>query len=207
MSARLAPLQPPYPEAIQAAFDHIMPSGLPPLVLFTTIARDVRLFERLKNGNLLDRGHLTLRQREIVIDRVTALCRCEYEWGVHVAFFGERIGLTPEMRLSLVQGSADDPCWAPDEMVLIEACDRLHATCNLDDHLWMQLRQHCGEFGALEVIMLAGFYRTISSLANALRLPLETYAARFPEPLQGVTRNPLDNPAEGDAPMKVLQAY
>jgi hypothetical protein len=31
----------------------------------------------------------------------------------------------------------------------------------------------------MEVLMLAGFYRTVSYLTNALRLPLEDYAARF----------------------------
>jgi hypothetical protein len=28
--------------------------------------------------------------------------------------------------------------------------------------------------------MLAGFYRTVSYLTNTLRLPLETFAKRFP---------------------------
>ena len=32
----------------------------------------------------------------------------------------------------------------------------------------------------LELLMLCGFYRTVSYLANALRLPLEEGAARFP---------------------------
>ena len=74
-------------------FDRIMPPGAPPLALFTTLARDARLFERLRGGALLDKGHLTLRQREVVIDRVTALSGSEYEWGVHVAFFGKKAGL------------------------------------------------------------------------------------------------------------------
>jgi hypothetical protein len=30
------------------------------------------------------------------------------------------------------------------------------------------------------VLMLTGFYSTVSYLTNALRLPLESYAARFP---------------------------
>ena len=70
-----------------------MPPGLPPLVLFRTLARDKRLIERFMGGGLLDKGHLTLRQREIVIDRVTARCGSEYEWGVHAAFFAKRAGL------------------------------------------------------------------------------------------------------------------
>jgi alkylhydroperoxidase family enzyme len=40
-----------------------------------------------------------------------------------------------------------------------------------------------GEFSdeqLLELIVLAGFYHTVSFLTNALRLPIESYAARFP---------------------------
>jgi hypothetical protein len=33
----------------------------------------------------------------------------------------------------------------------------------------------------LELLLLAGFYRTVSYLTNALRLPPEPYAARFPD--------------------------
>ena len=36
------------------------------------------------------------------------------------------------------------------------------------------------EEALLELLLLAGFYRTVSCLANALRLPLEPFAARFP---------------------------
>src|SRR3984957_15486932 len=100
MSPRIAPAQPPYAPEAQAAFDRIMPKGVAPLVLFTTLARDARLFERFRNGALLDKGHLTLRQREIVIDRITALCGSEYEWGVHVAFFAEAAGLDRAMLAS-----------------------------------------------------------------------------------------------------------
>jgi hypothetical protein len=97
VSARIAPAKPPFSEDIQAAFDRIMPPGAPALALFTTLARDARLFERLRGGALLDKGHLALRQREVVIGRVTALSGSEYEWGVHVAFFAEKAGLDATM--------------------------------------------------------------------------------------------------------------
>jgi hypothetical protein len=32
----------------------------------------------------------------------------------------------------------------------------------------------------LEIMLLCGFYRTVSYLANGLKLPLEEKAARFP---------------------------
>ena len=85
--SRIAPLQPPYAR-IQAQFDRIM-RGAPPLVLFRVMAGHARAWEKFRAGSLLDRGPLTLREREIVIDRTCALNGCEYEWGVHVATFAE----------------------------------------------------------------------------------------------------------------------
>jgi alkylhydroperoxidase family enzyme len=185
MSARIESARPPFSPEIQAAFDRIMPPGIPPLVLFTTLARDSRLFERFRNASLLDKGHLTLRQREIVIGRVTALSGSEYEWGVHAAFFAERAGLNPAMLYSLAHGTADDLCWAVEEKLLIRACDQLHACSNIDDALWAGLREHFSEMALMEVLMLAGFYRTVSYLTNALRLPLEGYATKFPPKAAG----------------------
>ena len=181
MEPRIAPLQPPFPAKIQETFDKIMPKGVPPLALFTTLARDERLYERFLGGSLLGPGHLTLRQREIVIDRITALSGSEYEWGVHVSFFGEAAGFTEEQLRSLVRGDADDPIWSEEERALIRACDQLHAACNLDDAAWDALRAHFSEEAVLEILMLAGLYRMVSYLTNALRLPLEPYAARFPD--------------------------
>jgi hypothetical protein len=77
-SARIAPASMPLPTDIQDAIDAIM-RGNDPLVLFTTMARDRRLFFKFSGSGLLDRGHLTIRQREIAILRVTAGCGAEYE--------------------------------------------------------------------------------------------------------------------------------
>ncbi len=177
---RIAPADPPYPPEIQARFDALMPPGVAPLVLFRTLARDQRLYARFAGGGLLDKGHLTLRQREIVIDRVTARCGSEYEWGVHIAFFAKRVALDAAQQRSLVRGDATDPCWSAEDALLIRFCDALHAGCDIDDALWAELRAHFSEEAMLELLLLAGFYRTVSYLTNALRLPLEPYAARFP---------------------------
>ena len=42
------------------------------------------------------------------------------------------------------------------------------------------LRAHYDEAQVLEIIQLCGFYRMVSYMANALALPLEAKAARFP---------------------------
>jgi alkylhydroperoxidase family enzyme len=180
MSARVSAAARPYPQAIQERLDKIMPPGMPPLVLFTTLARDARLFERFMAGSLLDPGNLDLRAREIVIDRVTALARSEYEWGVHVALFAERASLSADQITSTASGDATDPCWSDRERALISACDAVHATCDLDDEVWARLRSHFSDEAILEILMLCGQYRMIAYLTNALRLPIEPFARRFP---------------------------
>jgi alkylhydroperoxidase family enzyme len=177
---RIHPAVPPFAPAVQQRLDSIMPPGVPPLTLFTTLARDIRLFEPFMAGSLLDRGNLTLRQRELVIDRVTALCGSEYEWGVHVALFGARIALTPEETHALVHGGSAAPVWTDEERLLLRACESLHATAKLDEPLWQELAAAFSETAILEMLMLAGQYRTVSYLTNALRLDPEAFAPRFP---------------------------
>jgi alkylhydroperoxidase family enzyme len=163
---------------VRAAIDAVM-RGNPPLALFAILARDRRLFFKFFNGGLLDRGHLTLREREIVIDRTTALCGAEYEWGVHVSTFAGAAKLTRHQVASLTGGSADDDCWVEQERVLIRMCDQLHDRATLTDELWSALRGTHSDEAILELILLAGFYRTTSSLVNALQLANEPGMARF----------------------------
>ena len=172
---------PPYPATVQAQLERLSAPGKPALALFTLMARDERLFHRLVGGSLLDKGHLTLRQREIVIARITARGGCEYEWGVHIALFGSRAGLTDEQIYSLVHGGADDACWSdPVESVLLRTCDALHDGCTVPPALWAELADYLPEPAVLELLMVAGYYRTITYLANATELPLEPFSARFP---------------------------
>jgi len=182
MNTRVTPAAPPFDAEIQARLDRLMPAGVPSLVLFTTLARDRRLFDRFMSGGLLDRGNLTMRQRELVIDRVTARCGSEYEWGVHVAFFAKRVELTESQLRSLVHGGPQDTCWSAEDRLILELCDSLHDANDVDDRLWAALAAHFTEAAIIELVMLVGSYHTVSYLTAALRLPLEDFAARFPLP-------------------------
>jgi alkylhydroperoxidase family enzyme len=177
--SRIAPLEPPYAPEIQGQFDRIM-RGAPPLMLFRVIASNPRAWEKFRSGSLLDRGPLTLREREIVIDRTCALNGCEYEWGVHVTTFAQaaRLGET-EIRATVREG-ADAACWTDAERALLAAVEALHARSTLSDDEFSNLASHCDDAKIFEIILLCGFYRTVSYLANGLRLPLEEKAAKFP---------------------------
>jgi alkylhydroperoxidase family enzyme len=177
---RVEPVQPPFPPALQAVFDRIMPPGVPPLQLFTTLARVPRIYERFRAGSLLDRGPLSLRHREIVIDRACARCGCAYEWGVHVAFFAERVALTPEQIRATVHGTPADPAWSDEEKLLIRAVDELHDSSRISDELWAALANTFSVEQIFELIALVGFYHTVSFFANGLRLVPEPFGVPFP---------------------------
>jgi alkylhydroperoxidase family enzyme len=177
--SRIAPLEPPYAPEIQQQFDRIM-RGAPPLVLFRTIAGSARAWEKFRAGSLLDRGPLSLREREIVIDRTCALAGCEYEWGVHVTTFAGPAHLTEEQVRATVLGAADAPCWSRAEQAMLAAVDALYHRATLSEPEFSALRTHYDDAKVLEIMLLCGFYRTVSYLANGLALPLEEKAARFP---------------------------
>ncbi len=178
--SRIAPLDPPYPPEIQGQFDRIM-RGAPPLTLFRVMAGHPRAWEKFRAGSLLDPGPLSLREREIVIDRTCALNRCEYEWGVHVAIFASAASLTDDEVRATVRGDASAPCWSPAEQALITAVDALHRCSTLDDAEFADLSAHYDDAQILEIMLLCGFYRTVAYLANGMKLPLEERAAQFPK--------------------------
>jgi alkylhydroperoxidase family enzyme len=177
---RIAPLEPPYAPDIAEQFNRIM-RGAPPLVLFRVMAGHARAWEKFRGGGLLDRGPLSLRQREIVIDRTCARTGCEYEWGVHVATFAGAAHLTEDQIRATVHGVATEACWSAAEQALISAVDALHERATLSEAEFADFSTHYDEAQILEIILLCGFYRTVSYLANGLALPLEGKAARFPK--------------------------
>lgn len=179
--SRIAPLEPPYPAETQQQFDQVMPPGVPPLVLFRTIATSPRAWGKLRGGSMLDRGPLSLREREIVIGRTCALNACEYEWGVHVAIFAGPARLDEAQVRATVLEQADAACWSAAEQALISAVDALHHRATWSEEEFAALQAHYSSDQILEIIQLSGAYRTISYFANALGLPLEENAARFPQ--------------------------
>src|SRR5260370_41550791 len=109
---RIAPLSPPYDPDVAAALAKWMPPGsaLEPLKLFRTLYQNQEISSRMRPlgaGILGSHSSLDPREREILIDRTCARCGCEYEWGVHVATFGEACGLSPLQLEHTVSGSVE----------------------------------------------------------------------------------------------------
>jgi alkylhydroperoxidase family enzyme len=177
---RIDPLEAPYPEDIAPVLASMMPPGVDPLQLFRVIAKNPRVLEKIRSSNLLDRGSIERRDRELVILRTTARCASEYEWGVHVTFFGSRFGLSEEQISATRSGDGREACWSERDRALLGLVDELHDGATLSGPRWRALREHFDEAQLVELVVLTGFYHTISFLTNAFELEPEPFGARFP---------------------------
>lgn len=177
-TARIPPLDPPYQPEVGRELAKLAFPGADPLRLFRTLAHNPRVLGRFRKAGLLDPGSISAREREIVIHRVCARCGSEYEWGVHAALFAGV--LTEEQRRATLLGSADDPAWGADESLLVRLADELHDQATISDGLWKALSERWSPAQLVELVVLAGFYHTVSFVTNAFRVELETEAARFP---------------------------
>jgi alkylhydroperoxidase family enzyme len=181
--ARVDPLDPPYETDVEQQLQRMMPPGVAPIALFRLFAKNLPMASAMESWGSYELNRaltLSMRDREIVIDRTCARAGCEYEWGVHVRFYADRVGFTPEQVTSLAHGDADDVCWEGErERLLIEAVDALHDTSDIPDDLWAGLSRVFDERQLIDLLLLSGWYHAISFVARATRLPLEPGAPTF----------------------------
>lgn len=177
MNQRISPVEPPYASDVAEHLTKLMPPGMPPLNLFRVAAKNPRVLGRMRRGGLLDPGSISVRQREIMILRTTARCGSEYEWGVHVAFFGGAAGFSDAEIAATVRG---DAAWSAADRLVLRLADALHDHAAVDDALWTELSAVFDEAQLVELVFLAGLYHAVSFLTNATRLTLEPNAPRFP---------------------------
>ena len=103
------------------------------------------------------------------------LSGAEYEWGVLSTFFKE---LNDEEIRGTVPGRNHN--WPARDALLIRLCDELNDTATVSDNLWDELRRHWSDPQLIELVVLAGWYRTISYVINAAQIELEPWAAAPP---------------------------
>src|ERR1700712_2840480 len=134
---RIVPLDPPFDASVGPLLEKMTPPGAPGvLALFRVLAKNPQLAERMMStgGHFLGKGSsLSMRDRELVIDRTCARCGNEYEWGVHVAAFAKSAGLSDAEVRHTVSHPPDPDAWSAKDAALIAAVDQLHDTSTIDD--------------------------------------------------------------------------
>ncbi len=180
---RIAPLTAPYDDRVGDQLTRMMPPGVPPIGLFRTFVVNLPMAEAMSGWGSYELSRnlsLTLRDREILIARTCVRCGCEYEFGVHVAFFADKAGLGPAQLASLVEGDHDGACWEdPRDRLLIRLADALHDSAAVDDALWSELGAHLDDAQLLDAALLCGWYHAISYAANLAEVAREDGAPKF----------------------------
>jgi alkylhydroperoxidase family enzyme len=134
-------------------------------------------------SGILNHGLVPASDREIVLHRTCARAGAEYEWGIHAVAFAQAVGLTEDQVAATAAdrpGAPSDGVWSGDDAQLIRLADELHDTATVSDELWAQLSARYTDQQLLELIVTAGWYRTLAYVINCVRIPPEPWAARFP---------------------------
>jgi alkylhydroperoxidase family enzyme len=177
MAPRVAPHEEPYEPRVKALLESMLPPDLPPLRVLRTFARNGPMARAMTNWmgyELSDAISVDLRARELVITRTCARCGCEYQWGLHVAVWAERAGLTAGQLRSIVYGSSADPCWTDRrDRLLLDLVDRLHECSDVDDGLWAALSEYFADEQMLDLLALCGWYHAVSFLVRGARVERE----------------------------------
>jgi 4-carboxymuconolactone decarboxylase len=181
---RIAPLEPPYAPDTATLLAKMMGEGneVEPLRLFRTLAVHHELASRMRPfaAGILGHPSLQPRERELLIMRTCARAGAEYEWGVHAVAFGGPLGFSDAQLAATVGGAAGAGVWSEGDAQLIAAADALYASDTIPEELWRALAARLTDEQLLELVIVAGWYRVISYLVNALQIELEPWAARFP---------------------------
>jgi alkylhydroperoxidase family enzyme len=151
----------------------------PTVNIYTTLARNPELAAAMVNlGRTLRGEGISARHREILILRTGCNCDSEYELAQHFRL-AMSIGMTAE-DMRRVRVGPDAPGWEPFEAALCRAADELHADQTISDGTWATLAARYSEPQLIHATMLVGYYHLVSFVLNALGVPLEADAVRFP---------------------------
>ena len=182
-STRLPLRAPPYPPEVAARIQNKAFGALSPQNLRLVLAHQPALaaaFQAMAQ-QILFKGALPERQREIAIIRTGALTRSEYEWGMHVSIYAERCGLTPEQITDLTLATTPSATlWTEGERCIVRMVDELHHHSTVSDATWAAMRSHWPEDQIVELILSSSFYHMAAFFLNSTAVPLEDGARRFP---------------------------
>lgn len=126
----------------------------------------------------LSDGEMSIRDRELAILRIGWLSQAPFEWGSHVVI-AKRNGVTAEEIEQVIEGSSAVG-WSEHDRAIVRAMEELHFDSMVTDETWATLEQSYTDKQLMELVILAGQYKTVAYLQNSLRL-------RIPPGKEGLT--------------------
>jgi 4-carboxymuconolactone decarboxylase len=113
---------------------------------------------------------MDVRDRELAILRMAWLSQAPFEWGSHVKI-AKRNGVTSEEIERAIEGSSALG-WSKRDRAIVRAMEELQLDSMITDDTWADLQEFYNDKKLIELVILAGQYKTVAYYQNSLRLPL-----------------------------------
>jgi len=155
MRAALAALRPPeprHPLPVQGGGRPKALNALGTLARHPALARAFHTF----NGHVQFATTLSTRQRELLVLRVAAVRRAEYEWAQHVVLAADA-GIDDDEIARVAEGPSA-PGWSPLERAMLRAVDELLDDAKVADATWAALAGGLDEQQLMDLIFTVGAY-------------------------------------------------
>jgi alkylhydroperoxidase family enzyme len=170
MGEALAALRPPVPRHPMPPRRDDRPKGLNvlgTLARYPALARAYHTF----NGHILFASTLSPRQRELLVLRVAAVRRSDYEWAQHVVLAGDA-GLSRE-DIDRVARGPDAPGWSPLERAMLAAVDELVGDAMVGDATWAALAGELDEQQLMDLVFTVGAYEVLAMAFRSFGIELD----------------------------------
>jgi|RhiMetdeSRZDD1v2_1073273.scaffolds.fasta_scaffold276476_2 alkylhydroperoxidase family enzyme len=175
MREALAALRPPAPRHPLPERRADRPKGLNVLGTLAQHPDLARAFHTF-NGHVLFATTLSVRQRELLVLRVAAVRRAEYEWAQHVVLAGEA-GIDDAEVARIAEGP-DAPGWSPVDAALLRAVDELVGDATIADATWEALARELDVQQLMDVVFTVGAYDALAMAFRSFRVQLDDDLAR-----------------------------
>lgn len=148
---------------------------------FNVLLRSPVLAERLRQVGEYLRFDSSIPKRlnEFAILITARAWTAQYEWYAHLRL-ALKEGLNPDLAAELAQGLRPKNMQA-DEEAVYNFCHELHATHQVSDAHYQAVVELFGEQGAVDLMVVSGYYVMVSMVLNVNRTPLPDDAEPIPE--------------------------
>jgi alkylhydroperoxidase family enzyme len=170
MRHALAALRPPEPRHSLPEQGGDRPKGLNVLGTLARHPALTRAFHTF-NGHVLFATTLSERQRELLILRVAAVRRADYEWAQH-AVMASDAGLDRAEVARIAEGP-DAPGWSPLDHALLRAVDELVGDALISDDTWRRLARELDERQLMDLVFTVGAYDLLAMAFRSFGVELD----------------------------------
>ena len=148
---------------------------------FNVLLRSPVMAERLRKLGEYLRFESTIPKRlnEFAILVTARIWTAQYEWYAHHRL-ALKAGLDPAVAADLAQGKRPTNMQV-DEEAVYNFCQELHTTHSVSDANYKAVLELFGEQGVVDLMVVSGYYVTVSMVLNVNRSPLPDGAVPIPE--------------------------